>query len=168
MNEKIINEKYTYLIKSKNLTKTDIKKIFKMRKNWEEFDEGDVKEINGKKTKNPDFLYVDNIYYSFDKDIRKYKAQFKNIVINEDKEILTNKALFYNALKKINNVNCEKYLIPQDNINLQNIFLGKDNIDNYKRYFNGNNVGILKIIKGSAGNNIYLKIMINLNNFVKK
>lgn len=156
MSEKIINEKYTYLIKSKNLTKTDIKKTFKMRKNWEEFDEKDVKEINGKKTKNPDFLYVDNIYYSFDKDIRKYKPQFKNIVNFDEKQILTNKVLFYNALKKLNNVNCEKYLIPQDNINLQNIFLGKDNIDNYKKYFNGNNVGILKIIKGAAGNNIHV------------
>ena len=155
MSEKNINEKYTYLVKSKNLSKSDIKKTFKMRKNWEEFNDKRIKRIN-EKTKNPDFLYVDNIYLSFNKKLRNYKAEFKNIVSSEDKQILTNKALFYEALKKLNNINCEKYLIPQDNINLQNIFLGKDNIDNYKKYFNGNNVGILKIIKGAAGNNIHV------------
>lgn len=139
---------YTYLIKSKNLSETDIKKAFNQRSNWKPFDES----TSG----NPDFLYVDNVYASFDKSLYKYKMKFKNMVDRESKAIITDKQLSYDALTKLNDSRINKYLINQEVVVLEDIMKGKNNINNYRKYFHNNGVIIFKILKGSAGQNIYV------------
>lgn len=142
---------YTYLIKSKNLKENDIKKVFNQRGNWKEYNEDDYE-----KGYNPDFLYVDNIYASFDKTLYKYNIQFKNITDRNSKMAITDKKQLYDNLLRLNDINIKKYLIPQNIIKMEHFNNKRDNINNYKKYFENNNVAIIKIISGASGQHLYI------------
>jgi hypothetical protein len=126
----------TYIFRSTWFT--DYDKFFKDRGNWRPYD----KKRDGNKV---DYIYVDGDYIAGHPEIHSLKGRIKN-QLAKGKYNIADKGLLYINMEKYNAKFCEKYMMKQYYITLQDY--GKVIP---KNVYDGGRVWILKPIAGYGG-----------------
>ena len=156
-----INNKNTYIVKSKYLDKTFVDNEMNKKNKWIDYEKIHTK-------KNPDYIHIDQ-HFKSDKSLWKYKTKLKSqINITDDMNNIDNKYKLINILtkQKLNDKDSKKLkgmLLDQYLINLYDIFYNNIKIDKFKKLFNNGKVWIFKFLYSTGGENIV--IINNFDNF---
>lgn len=130
---------YTYLVKTEGLDLNTIENMFKKRGNWKPHQSSNYADFIHLDTK----YYYDRTYWTFTSDIRS--------IVGDEKYKIGDKNLLYQNLHKLNPKICEKYMMKQHYININ------DKISNrYEKLFKNNEIWILKPVEGYVGKGIVI------------